>query len=97
MGIQNVSSGPAAVISTASGTNINEKFEWNVSDCGDVIGDGMDEVIVGTPGYNMMAGPKIQSTLVELETKFIDVLEDWDGEVGSLEGVDVYLEGLMKS
>jgi hypothetical protein len=41
--------------------------------------------------------PKLQSTIKELETEFIHILEDWDGEIEALEGVDVYLEGLMKS
>ena len=41
--------------------------------------------------------PKLKSTLAELETEFIDVLEEWDGEIEALEGVEVYLEGLMKN
>ncbi|UCG69999.1 MAG: right-handed parallel beta-helix repeat-containing protein, partial [Thermoplasmata archaeon] len=47
---------PATIISTASGSNINDKFGWNVSDCDDFNGDGIDDIIVGAPGYNSNQG-----------------------------------------
>ena len=41
--------------------------------------------------------PKLKSTITELETEFIDILEDWDGGIEALDGVDIYLKGLVKS
>jgi hypothetical protein len=41
--------------------------------------------------------PKLKSTLVELETEFIDVLEEWNGEIEALEGVEIYIERLVKN
>jgi parallel beta-helix repeat protein len=82
----NASSIPAAVISTASGTAAGDRFGWNVSDCGDVNGDGIDDVIVGAPGYNSDQGRAYiffggSSLIGDLDSDSADVILDgsWAG------------------
>ncbi|UCG70719.1 MAG: hypothetical protein JSV09_06875, partial [Thermoplasmata archaeon] len=40
---------------------------------------------------------KLKAAMRDLETEFKDSLEDWDGSVDSLEGIDKYLEALITS
>jgi hypothetical protein len=41
--------------------------------------------------------PKLNSTIIELEVEFIDVLEEWDGGMEAMDGVGIYLNKLVKS
>ncbi len=38
---------------------------------------------------------KLQTTLADLEVKYKDVLEDWDGNMESLEGIDTFLDDIV--
>jgi hypothetical protein len=43
-------------LATVIGTSQDSLFGWNVSDAGDVNGDGHDDIIVGAPGYDKERG-----------------------------------------
>jgi hypothetical protein len=41
---------------TINGSSTNANFGWDVSDIGDVNGDGKDDIIIGAPGYSSDKG-----------------------------------------
>jgi hypothetical protein len=46
-------------------------------------------------GGTWRLAPKLKETVTELETQFADLLEDWEGDMDSLDEVNRYIEALI--